>query len=177
MIVKVTDPNINIKYLLGLLNSKLISYWFAQYFGKLSRKIFPQFKINELAQFPIPNISTAHQQPIIELVDKMLSLHSELRSERERFRLLVSDNLLGVKMSDKRFDELAEFKDFLEELKKQKRPMPLNEQSEWREVFQNCKQKLTATREAIRQTDDKIDKMVYELYGLTEEEIKIIEQR
>ncbi|GHV05967.1 hypothetical protein AGMMS50229_09930 [Campylobacterota bacterium] len=52
------------KYLLGILNSKLISYWFAHKFGKLQRGIFPQFKINELAQFPVPNISTANQQPI-----------------------------------------------------------------------------------------------------------------
>jgi uncharacterized coiled-coil protein SlyX len=55
--------------------------------------------------------------------------------------------------------------------------MPLSEQSEWREAFQNCKIKITAISETIRQTDEEIDKMVYELYGLTEEEIGIVEGR
>jgi hypothetical protein len=60
-------------YLLGVLNSRVVSYWFVYKFGKLQRGIFPQFKINELAQFPIPNISIDQQQPIIALVDKILS--------------------------------------------------------------------------------------------------------
>jgi len=59
-------------YLLGVLNSRLISYWFANKFGKLQRGLFPQFKINELAQFPIPNISPEKQQPIISAVNKIL---------------------------------------------------------------------------------------------------------
>jgi len=60
-------------YLLGVLNSRVISYWFVHKFGKLQRGTFPQFKINELAQFPIPNISAQQQQPIITLVDKVLA--------------------------------------------------------------------------------------------------------
>jgi hypothetical protein len=60
-------------YLLGILNSKIISYWFAHKFGKLQRGIFPQFKINELAQFPIKNITPKKQQPIIDLVNQILS--------------------------------------------------------------------------------------------------------
>jgi len=60
-------------YLLGILNSRLISYWFFHKFGKLQRGIFPQFKINELTQFPIPNISNKKQQTIISIVNKILS--------------------------------------------------------------------------------------------------------
>ncbi|MCL2306047.1 MAG: N-6 DNA methylase, partial [Planctomycetaceae bacterium] len=60
-------------YLLGILNSRVISYWFAHKFGKLQRGIFPQFKINELAQFPIPNVAPDKQRPIITLVEKILS--------------------------------------------------------------------------------------------------------
>ena len=52
---------INIKcsplYLLGVLNSKAISFWFANKFGKLQRGLFPQFKINELSTFPIPQVN------------------------------------------------------------------------------------------------------------------------
>jgi hypothetical protein len=68
---------VNPKYLLGILNSRLISYWFALKFGKLQRGIFPQFKINELAQFPIPNVSLSQQQPIITLVEQILQLKKQ----------------------------------------------------------------------------------------------------
>jgi len=60
-------------FLLGVLNSKLISYWFANKFGKLQRGIFPQFKINELEKFPIPSISDKKQKPIITIVNKIIS--------------------------------------------------------------------------------------------------------
>lgn len=43
-------------FLLGVLNSKAISYWFIHKFGKLQRGIFPQFKINELKIFPVPEV-------------------------------------------------------------------------------------------------------------------------
>ena len=63
----------NPKYVLGVLNSKALSFWFAHKFGKLQRGLFPQFKINELASFPIPSATVAQQQPIINLVDSILA--------------------------------------------------------------------------------------------------------
>jgi hypothetical protein len=72
---------INIKvpplFLLGVLNSRVVSYWFAYKFGKLQRELFPQFKINELAQFPIPDVSVKKQRPIIALVDKILNVKKQ----------------------------------------------------------------------------------------------------
>lgn len=69
---------INIKespqLILGILNSKLISYWFAHKFGKLQRGIFPQFKVNELAIFPIPKNFGNNKQPIIKLVTEILEI-------------------------------------------------------------------------------------------------------
>lgn len=72
---------INPKSLVAILNSKLISFWFILKFGKMQRSIFPQFKINELAQFPIPkNISD----------NRMLKKLANLANEK-----------MGVKNSDK----------------------------------------------------------------------------
>jgi hypothetical protein len=39
--------------ILGILNSKLITFWFIIRFAKLQRDLFPQFKVNELEKFPI----------------------------------------------------------------------------------------------------------------------------
>lgn len=42
-------------------------------------------------------------------------------------------------------------------------------------MFEEQKQKALAIKPQIEQTDKEIDKMIYALYELTEEEIKIVE--
>ena len=66
--------------LLGILNSKLVTFWFILKFGKLQRKIFPQFKINELEQFPLPAIEDQNKKDFLNLtkeVKKILSTKKE----------------------------------------------------------------------------------------------------
>jgi hypothetical protein len=46
---------------------------------------------------------------------------------------------------------------------------------EWLDLFEENKQKAQALQTKITQTAKEIDAMVYELYGLTEDEIKIVE--
>ena len=46
---------------------------------------------------------------------------------------------------------------------------------EWLDLFEENKQKAQALQAQINQTDKEIDAMVYELYALTEDEIKIVE--
>ena len=53
-------------------------------------------------------------------------------------------------------------------------PTKLDEM-DWMEVFENKKLEAQTIKYEIEKTDKEIDQMVYELYGLTEEEIKIIE--
>ena len=46
---------------------------------------------------------------------------------------------------------------------------------EWLDLFEENKQKAQALQTQITQTNKEIDAMVYELYGLTEDEIQIVE--
>ncbi len=58
-------------FVLAILNSKLMSYWFVNTFGKMQRRIFPQFKINELKRFPIVrNVSVKNKQKLVDLAQK-----------------------------------------------------------------------------------------------------------
>lgn len=70
MIIKSKENHsITLKSLIGILNSKLITFWFASTFGKHQRKLFPQFKVKELKIFPIPkNIS-----PILQEIEKSVN--------------------------------------------------------------------------------------------------------
>jgi len=131
---------------------------------------------NDLRLFPIKEISQEQQQPFIDLADKMLLLNSELQSNRKRFISRLSDNFTGIKITGtlEQFYEL-EFKQFIAELKKQKIILSLKQQDEWEEYFNENKNICCTVINHINATDRAIDQMVYELYGLTEEEIKIVE--
>ena len=56
--------------MLAVLNSRLISFWFALKFGKLQRGLFPQFKANELADFPIPKKLSSFEARLASLAEK-----------------------------------------------------------------------------------------------------------
>ena len=59
-------------YLLAVLNSRAVSFWFIHKFGKLQRGLFPQFKINELASFPIPLTSLTLEAKLANLANTIM---------------------------------------------------------------------------------------------------------
>ncbi len=67
------------------------------------------------------------------------------------------------------------FAEFVKELNKKKIKLTLSEESDWEDFFLAEQQKALSVQREITITDKKIDTMVYELYGLNEEEIAVIE--
>ncbi len=68
----ITDIQVNPFYLLGVLNSRLISLWFFMKFDKFQRRLFPQFKVNELGDFPIPDTTDTQQEEVAQLVVQLM---------------------------------------------------------------------------------------------------------
>ena len=164
------DKQYTFEYILILLNSKLINVWF--------KKVFPaglHIKANQLEQIPIPECTD--QQPFIDLADKMLSLNKDLQAKRARFLRRLQDNMPDIKITGalETFDTL-DFAGFVAELKKQKIKLSLVQQDEWEEYFAQYKSALNDLSAQISATDKEIDARVYALYGLTEDEVKVIEQ-
>ncbi|MDA8214287.1 MAG: N-6 DNA methylase [Nitrospiraceae bacterium] len=60
-------------YLLGILNSRFIGWYFHKKFQIASEDTFPQIMISDILEFPIPEVSTDKQVPIIERVEKILA--------------------------------------------------------------------------------------------------------
>jgi hypothetical protein len=67
------------------------------------------------------------------------------------------------------------YAEFIKELAKKKVNLSLSQEAEWESYFTSESQKVLELKAQIDQTDQEIDRMVYELYNLTEEEIKIVE--
>ncbi|MBN2092637.1 hypothetical protein JW964_23655, partial [candidate division KSB1 bacterium] len=68
-----------------------------------------------------------------------------------------------------------EFKVLIDELKKIKINLSLSEQVAWKEFFNKSAKEIKILQTEISKINNEIDKMVYELYGLTQEEIHIVE--
>ena len=155
-----------------------MSFYFKKNTAKAERKLFPKIILNDLRLFPIKNIPLSDQQPFIDLADKMLSLNRDLQAKRARFIRRLQDNMPDIKITGtlETFDTL-DFAGFVAELKKQKIKLSLVQQDEWEEYFSQYKTACTELTSAISATDAEIDTRVYNLYGLTDDEIKVIESR
>ena len=170
------QENFNIKYILSLLNSKFIKFIYENLINE-SGKIFAQVKIIYIDELPIKNIPLEKQQPFIEKADKMLSLNKELQDLSQKFQRMLLRKFDLEKLSTKLQEwYLLDFSDFIKELKRLKVKLSLSQESEWEEYFLEEKSKAIAIDSEIKNTDKEIDSMVYRLYDLTDEEIKIIEE-
>jgi hypothetical protein len=115
---------LDFKYLLGLLNSKVMSLYY-QAKTLTNKKSIAQSKKVDLDQLPIRTIDfddpadKAKHDNMVELVEKMLKMHQDLPTKSGQAK--------------------------------------------------------TVMERQIAATDAQIDRLVYELYGLTEDEIKIVE--
>ncbi|MGH2278221.1 Eco57I restriction-modification methylase domain-containing protein [Aliarcobacter sp. ERUVET-7] len=164
----------NLKFLLSLLNSKLMNYFIKSSFSDLL-----EIKINQLEQLPIPKLENLEQQePFIQKADLMLELNKKLQELKQNF--INELNLEKVPTKLQKFEEL-DFDDFVKEYAKAKKLKfadkleERNFKNDWQRLFENDKKEVLEIQNQINITDKEIDQMVYKLYDLTEDEIKIVE--
>jgi len=116
------DSSLNIAAVLGVMNSRLISYLYINQVTQATKDDFPQVTIKDVLSLPFPPLSrdkTSHDN-MVSFVEQMISFNKQLpdaKTDHEK----------------------------------------------------------TALQRQIDATDQQIDQLVYELYGLTEEEVKIVE--
>lgn len=172
-------PSDNIA-LLAILNSKLV-WFYLQSVCVVRNGGYIEVKPQYFEQIPIPYISKDNQQPFIEMADLMLSLHKELNTLKDNFlKFIISQ--FDFQTTSKKLDNwnLLDPKQFITELKKnlkteKKQDLSKSDELRWFTLFSEQKAGTDIIQTQINQTDTEINKMVYELYGLSEEEIKIVE--
>ena len=124
-----------LKYLLAVLNSKLI-FWYFNLICAESGVGTNRWKKVYVEQIPIPKISE-EQQPFINLVDEIL----ETKQKIKEYKILL--------------DEAIKNDNFDREIK--------------------LKKELETLENTTIECENEIDKMVYKLYDLTDDEITIVE--
>jgi type I restriction-modification system DNA methylase subunit len=170
-----SDEKYDCKFVLAILASKLMAYYF-RYVNNEFDSLFPKIRVAEFKKLPVKITEKAHQLPFIEKVDIMLLKNKELQKVKQQFKKLLSGKYDNLTLSKKLEDwPSLSFKDFLKELNKQKIKLSLAEEAEWMQYFEEQKAIANNIQQVIDKTDKEIDQMVYNLYELSEEEIKIVE--
>jgi type I restriction-modification system DNA methylase subunit len=170
------DNDYNLKFLLVILNSKVISFFHRRLAVKGNRKLFPKVVIGDLNSYPIKNITLENQQPFIIKADVMLQQNKELNLLSQNFTSLLQTKFPAININNKleKWYSLTG-NQFLNELSKQKIKLSLSDQQEWLQYFEQQKLNVNKIQQTIQKTDKQIDAMVYKLYGLNEEEISTVE--
>lgn len=167
----------NVKYFLGVFNSRLINYYYQKIVPEIGR-VFPQIKVVNLKQLPIYLATLKQQDSFVGNVDEMLKINKDFLNEINGFKDWLQQTYYVEKFSKKldKYYELS-FDDFLVELKKKRVDIKTRKTQELlKKEFEESISKINPLLQEIKTTDNEINQMVYELYGLTDEEIKIIEE-
>lgn len=126
----------------------------------------------------LPIAIPSDQLPFIQIADLMLSLNKQLQelSQKVQRNIQREFNLQDLPTKLQNW-YLLSYIDFIKELDKKKVKLSLSQKAEWEEYFNMESKKALELKNQIDDTDKEIDQMVYQLYELTDEEIKIVEGR
>lgn len=180
-ITEVLDKDINIKYLLTLLNSKLLNFYFSLIFTD-NRSVFPIMKSGNIEQLPIIKIPPNQQKPFIEKAEITLSENKNLEEIRRDFLDLLVMKYKPQKISQKLEKwYLLNFEGFVQEIDKGKPNKKLSKLnlSNLRKIkkdFETFQKEALGILEKIEETNATINAMIYKLYNLTDTEIEIVNQ-
>jgi len=167
----------NYKFILGIINSSLMQFYYKSRFAAKT-DVFPKIRIAQVKELPI---KFSENSFISEYVDKLINSNNIFLNKETSFAKYIKSQFSIEKLTKKlqNWHEL-DFGDFIKELNKAIKKsggekLSKMDEMEWMEVFETKKEEAQALKSEIDKTDKEIDKMVYELYDLTEEEIQIVE--
>tara|TARA_Y100000589_G_scaffold296798_1_gene304161 strand:- start:643 stop:3636 length:2994 start_codon:yes stop_codon:yes gene_type:complete len=175
------DNHFNLKYILSLLNSSLFQFQLKLIAFDKTKGAFTKARIFHYYELPTKIIDLSEQKPFVEKADLMIVLTGNFNRITTTFTNFFKSKFSIEKPSTKlqNWNEL-EFGDFIKELNKTIKKvggekLSKMDEMDWLEVFETKKEEALKLKAEIDKTDKEIDQMVYELYGLTEEEIQIVE--
>ena len=153
-----------------------MSFYHRKKFLEEYKDRFQKILIKDCKEFPIKTISNEQQEPFFVKVNQMLSLNKHLQAVAETFQRTIQRRFELEQLSTKlqSWYELT-YTDLIKELQKKKVKLTLSEEAEWEPYFVQESIKALSLKEIIQATDKEIDQLVYALYGLTDDEIRIVE--
>ncbi len=145
------SSEMTLKYILALLNSKLMSFYYQNLISETGQ-VFSQVKLVNLRQLPLRQASQEAQIPVIAAVETLLQGMQKIPGARTNYSTVSGKSRSNVK-NQQHFFSNTHTQDDEHELNSRLRQL--------------CQ---------LRAHDDRLDRTVYGLYGLTSEDIQRIER-
>lgn len=164
---------ISLKFLLGLLNSELLSYYFIKTNPKSERRLFPKLILADFKKFPI--VDYDEKSTIVNIVDDLSNHFSDISSRKSTFenRIINRFELKKINKNLKNFYRL-DFKGFCKELKKLKIKLTLDQEDQWESYFNVHKEYILKRESEIELLYKELNDEVYKIYHINPEEISLI---
>lgn len=103
--IRVTNEKIKSEYILGLLNSRLMSFYHFNTSPNAFKGTFPKLLIKDLRELPIPSANDNKSNQIVKHVDNLLKLNKQLQATKlETQRQQIQRT---IDHSEKKIDELV----------------------------------------------------------------------
>jgi type I restriction-modification system DNA methylase subunit len=165
----------SLEYLLAIINSKPATKFY-RLLHDIKGKVFAKISLDNLSSFPIPQGTLIQKENLVEKVQFLLKKTKALYEIKSEFNFYFKskygiDNL-SVKLQNW---NTLEFKDFIKELLKLKIKLSAEDEFSFMILFEKQKKVANEIQSIIDDEDKEIDRIVYELYDISEDEIKIVE--
>jgi hypothetical protein len=156
--------------ILGILNSRVTSYWFGYTFDKFQRDTFPQFKLAELEQFPIPRNIEDYEAALTSYVDALTD-----SGNARAAALLKTINFLeaGYGLDEQDITSALTDNDW-SLLNSELRAVPAAEREQIYAYFTTRQAEIAAAQRTIDELDEKVDTLVFAMFGLDENQRQVI---
>ncbi|PVY38390.1 Eco57I restriction-modification methylase domain-containing protein [Pontibacter virosus] len=164
----------NLDYLVALLNSRPATLFY-RLLHDIKGKVFAKISLDNLASFPIPEGTPTEREQLATKARNAAEQTQELFTLSQKFLKLLSSEL-GVSKPSKKLEKWYEltWEEFAKELVKLKVKLSLAQKADWLSYFEAQQKAAAQILQQRQRLDDEIDQMVFQLYGLTKEEIELI---
>ena len=174
-ILTTKDDSISLQFLNAVFNSSIAKLWIWYKCPELQGGTREISKVY-FEHFPVPIANKEQSDMVAKQSTKCSELTLKSFNVIQKFQRTIKRKFEIEVLSKKLQDwYLLTYPEFIKELAKKKVKLSLSQEAEWEDYFIEESKKALELKATIDATDKAIDKMVYELYGLSEEEIAIVE--
>jgi type I restriction-modification system DNA methylase subunit len=175
----ITDK-LDYKYVLALINSKVCNWFFRHENFHMVGKPLAEVKVVFVERLPI--LMSGNQDDFIKRVEDLTLKNEQVYELNRKFRKYLISKYAILELSSKlqNWQDLN-FSEFINEIntslkKSNIDKLSKSDEMDWIEVLEEKRVEVQKLKFEIAKIDKEIDQMVYKLYSLSEEEIKIIEE-
>ena len=162
-----SDIEIENKYLLGLLNSTFMSWYYQTTHPLEVGKPMAEVKKNFVEELPVAVGTNDQTAFTIELVDELLHLCQRRYDHKQQFINYLQHAYEPKAITERiEYFDCVSFKDFCAELKKQKVKLSASAQMDLLPLYEKRIHDIAVFTSQINKLHSKLDDIVFEIYGI-----------